>query len=224
MSRRLAAAAILLSSACASSTAPPPRALPAADLSRTVRALAAWQEALSRADSLPASRILYDAKFGKGPVRLPGHLAVIAARACLTAKATGPLGGELGSYEDGTFKDKAGDVFFLDPELLRGVLAGVWRGAVPSVEAADDEEALLRFGASGGAAAQARLDLRGSRLRSLRVHGEKGDVTAEFSGAFDPWPEILLLTDEQSGRSLKLRRVALEGIGEGDLESRIACP
>jgi hypothetical protein len=212
VTRRLAAAAILLSSACASSTAPPPRALPAADGPRTARALAAWQEALSRADSLPASRILYDAKFGKGAVTLPGHLAVTAGRSSLTAKASGPLGTELGTYEDGTFKDKSGDVHFLDSELLRGVLAGVWRGPMPSVEGADDEEALLRFRAAGGADAEAVLELSGARLKTLRVHGARGDVTAEFSGAFDPWPETVLLKDWKSGRSLKLRRVVVEAL------------
>jgi hypothetical protein len=140
---------------------------------------------------------------------------VTAGRSSLTAKASGPLGTELGSYEDGAFKDKSGDVHFLDPELLRGVLAGVWRGPTPSVEGADDEEALLRFRPSGGASAEAVLELSGARLKSLRVHGEKGDVTAEFSGAFDPWPETVLLTDRKSGRSLKLRRVVVETIPDG---------
>jgi len=174
------------------------------------RALAAWDEALRRADSLPPSRILYDAKFGNGAVKAPGHLAVVARRDSVTARATGPFGGELGRYEDGAFHGKDGEGDFLDPELVRGVLAGVWRGAAPVVAGADGDDGLLRWNAAGGVVAEGVLDVAGARLKSLRVQGPRGELFGEFSGAFDPWPEVVQLTDLKSGWSLKLRRVVVE--------------
>ena len=167
---------------------------------------------MRRADSLPPSRLLYDAKFGKGAVKAPGNLAVVARRDSLTARATGPLGGELGTYKDGAFHGKEGEGEFLDPELLRGVLAGVWRGAAPVLVGAEGDDGLLRWNAAGGVVAEGVLDVSGARLRSLRVRGPRGNLFAEFSGAFDPWPEVVLLSDVKSGRSLKLRRVAVEAL------------
>jgi len=190
------------------------RAFPPADETFRARALAAWREALQRADSLPPSRLLYDAKFGKGAVKAPGNLAVVARSDSLTAKATGPLGGELGAYEDGRFHGKGGESYFLDPQLLRGVLAGVWRGGQPTVAGADGGEGLLRWQAAGGAVAEGVFDIAAARLKSLRVKGPSGEVTVEFSGAFDPWPEGVLLADIRSGRTLRLRRVAIEAIKE----------
>lgn len=207
----LAAAVILFAFACSSPQTPPPRALAPADDAGKARVLAAWDEAVRRADSLAPSRILYDAKFGKGAVRLPGNLAVVAGRGSLSAKASGPLGGEVGNYQDGTFTGKSGELAFLDPELLRGLLAGVWRTGTPSVEGVDSEQGLLRW-ETAGVIAEGVLDLSDARLRSLRVRGDRGEVSAEFSGAFDPWPEIVLLTDQKSGRSLKLRRIVVEAI------------
>ena len=158
------------------------------------------------------SRILYDAKFSKGNVTWPGNLAVYAGRGSLTAKASGPLGGQVGSYENGRFTGSSGEVAFLDPERLRGVLAGVWRGSSPEVAGADDTQSLLRFRADGAVVAEAVLDVPAARLRLLRVHASGGDVSAEFSGSFDPWPEAVSLIDQKSGRTLKLRRVAVETI------------
>jgi hypothetical protein len=169
---------------------------------------------MRRADSLPPSRLLYDAKFGEGPVKAPGNLAVVARRDSLTARATGPLGGELGTYEDGAFRGKKGEEDFLDPELLRGVLAGVWRGAMPVVAGADGDDGLLRWKAAGGVVVEGILDVPGARLKSLRVEGPRGKLFVEFSGTFDPWPEVVLLSDLKSGRSLKLRCVAVEALPE----------
>jgi hypothetical protein len=174
--------------------------------------MAAWAAALRRADSMGPSRILYDAKFGKGAVRLPGNLTVYAGRGSLTAKASGPFGGEVGSYEEGTYTGKEGEAAFLDPTVLRGVLAGVWRGGPPAVSGADSEEGLLYWEGAGGVAAEGRLDLSEARLKSLQVRGYGGEISAEFSGAFDPWPEVISLVDQKTGRTLKLRRVAVETI------------
>ena len=108
---------------------------------------------------------------------------------------------------------KSGEVAFLDPELLRGLLAGVWRTGTPLVEGADSELGLLRW-ETASVIAEGVLGLPNARLKSLRVRGDRGEVSAEFSGAFDPWPEIVLLTDQKSGRSLKLRRIVVEAITE----------
>ena len=134
----------------------------------------------------------------------------MAGREGLTARATGPFGGEVGSYEGGTFKGKQGETYLLDPELLRGVLAGVWRGGPPSVAGADGTDGLLRWEAAGGVVAEGVLDLAHARLRSLSVRGPKGELSIEFAGEFDPWPEVVALADLRSGSSLKLRRVAVE--------------
>jgi hypothetical protein len=160
------------------------------------------------------SRILYDAKFGRGAVKLPGSLAVYAGLESLTVKASGPFGVEVGSYEDGTYTGKAGEASFLDPTVLRAVLAGVWRGGPPEVAGADSEEGLLRWEAAGRVAAEGRLDLSEARLKSLEVRSDRGEMSAEFSGACDPWPEVISLVDRKTGRTLKLRRIAVEVIRE----------
>jgi hypothetical protein len=210
----LAPLTLALASACASAPPGTSRTLPPADDTLKARVLDAWGAALRRADSLGPSRILYDAKFGKGPVRLPGNLTVYAGRLSLTARASGPFGSEFGSYEDGTYTGKAGGALFLDPTVLRGVLAGVWRGGAPEVAGADSEEGLLRWESGGSVAAEGRLDISEARLKSLRVGGKGGEIRAEFSGPFDPWPEVISLVDRKSGRALKLRRVIVEPIQE----------
>lgn len=199
-------------SACTSTPRTVPRALAPANDALKARVLAAWDEALRRADSLGPARLLYDAKFGRGAVKLPGTLTVYAGLESLTLKAAGPFGVEVGSYDEGTYRAKGAEAAFLDPAVLRGVLAGVWRGGTPEVSGADSEEGLLRWSEAGGVAAEARLDLSAAHLRSLEVRGRSGEISAEFSGSFDPWPEEILLLDQKSGRSLKLKRVAVEAI------------
>lgn len=154
-------------------------------------------------------------------MKLPGNVAVVVNGDTLTAKATGPLGGELGRYENGAYRSMQSEVLFLDPVLLRGVLAGVWRGGMPAVAGADAGDGLLRWRTADGVAAEGVLDVAGARLRSLSVRGPGGELSVEFSGAFDPWPSVVVLTDRPSGRSLKLRRVASESIAREppDLES-----
>jgi hypothetical protein len=207
---------VLLLASCRSTQ--PQRTFVPADEAFAERARAAWSEALERAASLPASRILYDARFGSGAVKTPGNLAVVVGPGTLTAKATGPLGGEVGSYENGAFHGKQGEGLRLDPMVLRGVLAGVFAEGTPVVAGADAGDGLLRWRAAGGVSAEAILDVVGARLRSLHVTGPKGEIEVTFSGDFAPWPEVVQLTDLRSGRTLKLRRVASEPVSpEPDL-------
>ena len=203
---------LCVAAGCASRPAPAVRRFPPADEARTARALAAWDEALRRASGLAPSRLLYDAKFGKGTLVAPGTLAVVARRDTLTAKATGPFGGEIGDYENGAYRGKHGETDFMDPQLLRAILAGVWRGGPPAVAGADGEDGLLRWKGEGGVVAEAVLDLSGARLKSLRVRGPRGELSIEFSGPFDPWPEVVRVADRTSGRTLKLRRIAVEAL------------
>jgi hypothetical protein len=190
------------------------RELPRADDFLKARVLAAWDAALRRADSMGSARILYDAKFGRGAVKLPGNLTVYTGPESLSVKASGPFGVEVGSYGEGTYTGKGGEAAFLDPAVLRGVLAGVWRGGPPDVSGADSDEGLLRWDAVGGVAAEGLLDLSKARLKSLQVRGDSGEISAEFSGSFDPWPEVISLVDRKSGRTLKLRRIVVEPIKE----------
>jgi hypothetical protein len=209
-SLRLVPAFLFLSLTVRCASAPAARTFPPADDAAAARARIAWDEALRRANELPPSRLLYDAKFGKGAVVAPGTLAVVARRDMLTAKATGPFGGEVGDYENGAYKGKHGESDFLDPELLRAILAGVWRGGPPAVVGAEGQDGLLRWQAQGGVVAEAVLDLSAARLKNLRVRGPRGELWIEFSGAFDPWPEVVRVADRASGKSLKLRRIAVE--------------
>jgi len=118
----------------------------------------------------------------------------------------------MGRYQDGTLTGKSGERYLLDPELLRGVLSGMWRGGPPAVAGADGEEGLLRWETAEGVA-EGVLDLKAARLTSLSVKGRAGELRAEFSGACDPWPERVSLWDLKAGRSLKLRRLAAEPLG-----------
>ena len=72
--------------------------------------------------------------------------------------------------------------------------------------------------------AEGRIDLAKERLSTLEVRGGRGELRADFSGAFDPWPEAILLVDEKSGRSLKLRRVIVEPISIKDEPPAMANP
>ena len=143
----------------------------------------------------------------------PGTLAVLVRPTSLTAHATGPLGGEMGRYENGRLTGKSGETYLLDPELLRGVLAGIWRGGLPAVIGADGEEGLLRWD-SKESVAQGVLDLTAARLTSLSVKGRAGELRAEFAGPCDPWPERVSLWDLKAGRSLRLKRLAAEPLAD----------
>jgi hypothetical protein len=162
-----------------------------------------------RADSLPPSRLLYDAKFKKGGVTAPGTLSVFVRSGSLTAKATGPLGGEMAHYENGTLTEKGGEAHWLDPGVLRAVLSGVWRDGPPAVVGAEGQQALLRWESAQGVA-EGVLDVAGARLTRFSIRGRAGTLEAEFGGLCDPWPASVSLRDVKSGRSLKLRRVVTE--------------
>jgi hypothetical protein len=211
-----AACAGILLQGCASA----PRAVGArdfgpADEDARRRALDAWKEALRRADSLPPSRLLYDLKYSKGAIRASGTLAVRApANGDVTATATGPFGTSMGEYRDGAFHIKNEQPFRLDPKLLRGILAGVWKGGAPEVVGASQGESLLRWETPQGFLIEGVLDVAGSRLTSLRARSREGELSVAFPGPFEPWPTVIEIVSEKTGQALRLKRDLIEPIGK----------
>jgi len=205
--------AVVLWNGCASV----PRAVgprdfgPASEAARR-RSLEAWKEALRRADSLPPSRLLYDLKYSKGPFQASGTLAVTAGPEELAATATGPFGASLGEYRDGAFRLKNQEPFRLDPRLLRGILAGVWRGGAPQVVGADRGDTLLLWEAAGGYTIEGVLDVSAAQLKSLRARGPNGELSVAFPGTFAPWPDVVEIVSEKTGQTLRLKRDFVEPI------------
>jgi hypothetical protein len=199
---------------CAS--APPARRFPPASPDDAQRGLAAWSSAVERASSLPASRLLYDAKMGSGsaPV-LPGTLAVTYdGRNVVIASLTGPFGSRVAEYRDGTLVGQDRRAFVVDPDALRAVLAGVWTEGTPSVKGFDAGDCLLEFPGSE-ADVRAILDVAGGRLRSMDLRGREGRLVVDYSGPADPWPARLTVRDDASKKSLALKLVTIEGADAG---------
>jgi hypothetical protein len=210
-------AAALLAVGLLSGCASVPRAVsprdfgPADDASRA-RSLRAWDEALHRADSLPPSRLLYDLKYSKGAMRASGTLAVVAKPDGLTATMSGPFGTPLGEYKDGAFRLRDEEPFRLDSQLLRGILAGVWKGGTPQVVGANGGESLLRWEAPGGVVIDGELDVSQARLRWLRARGPNGELSVAFPGVFGPWPDVVEIVSRTTGQALRLKKEFAEPI------------
>ena len=206
--RRNVALALFLAAfgaACASRT---PAFRPAgADDSR--QALAAWQNALVRADSQGPVRLLYDVKMSDGLLKVPGTLAVEALPGKVEATMTGPFGSPIARYASGVLEAKGAKPLPLEAEELLSLLAGVWR-ATPQVAGARTGQTLLRF--AGREPVEGVLDLAGSRLASLRIERAGADLFAIFSGKLDPWPEKISIEDRRSKRRLELTLVAREPV------------
>jgi hypothetical protein len=189
------------------------------------QALAAWTSAQQRADSLPPSRLLYDARLGtSGLPSVPGTLAVTYGGGRVrTASLTGPFGSRVAEYREGEGNHEGVGVitgedrkaFVVDPDALRSVLAGVWRGspevAAPTVAGRDGADCLLTWSGDANAyRAEAVLDIASQRLRSLALSGMGGRLSISYAGEFRPWPERIALKEESSGRSLSLSLIATE--------------
>jgi hypothetical protein len=184
-----------------------------ADEAARVRALEAWKKAIERADSQPPSRLLYDVQYSKGAMRTSGTLAVAApASGDVTATASGPFGTSMGDYRDGAFHIKNEEPFRLDPRLLRGILAGVWKGGEPEVVGADRSESLLRWETPQGFLIEGVLDVAGARLTSLRAQGPHGELSVAFPGPFQPWPTVIEIVSEKTGQALRLKTNLVEPI------------
>lgn len=173
------------------------------------QALAAWESAISRADSQGPVRLLYDVRMSDGLVKFPGTLAVEAVPERVEATMTGPFGSPIARYASGVLEAKGARPLPLSAEELLSVLSGVWRTA-PRVAGARSGETLLRFTGSG--TVEGVLDLTRSRLASLRIERPEGELFAIFSGKLDPWPERISIEERRSGRRLELTLVAREAV------------
>jgi hypothetical protein len=180
-------------------------------------ALSAWTSARQRADSLPPSRLLYDARMGtSGLPSVPGTLAVTyGGDRVRAASLTGPFGSRVAEYGSGVITGEDRKAFVVDPEALRSVLAGVWRGDPETVAGRDGADCLLTWsGAANAYRAEAVLDLQAQRLRSLALSGGGGRLSVTYAGEFRPWPERIALKEDASGRSLSLSLIATEPLSE----------
>jgi hypothetical protein len=199
---------LVLSAGCATRRAAAHYA-PATD-AQAREALDAWSGIRRRADALPPTRLLYDARMaGKGAPSVPGTLAVTYDGSEVTrASLTGPFGKPVAEYANGTLT--SGDrPFPVDPRVLRSVLAGSWPGDPSSVGGCDGVACLLVF--DGAIRAEAVVDREEGRLLSLRVAGEAGTLAVTYEGAAPaPWPERIAVHDEARSRTLALKLVAAE--------------
>lgn len=184
-----------------------------ADETASREALDAWDRIRARVSELPSSRLLYDAKIGKGAVAaVPGTLAVTYTDGQVRrASLTGPFGSRIAEFAEGSLTGEDRQAFMVDPEALRSVLAGTWPGAPSSVEGCDGEACLLVW--DGTPRVSAVVDRVARETRSLSLEGQGGRLVARYSGAAAPWPERIGITEERSERTLALKLVAVERQG-----------
>ena len=119
----------------------------------------AWSLARQRADALPAARLLYDARLGRGRLAaVPGTLAVTYDGSRIRrASLTGPFGSPIAEYRDGTLIGEDRQAFLVEPDALRSILAGVWTGGEPRVEGRDRGDLLLSW--SGAVRVEGKFEL-----------------------------------------------------------------
>lgn len=209
---RLLAVALVVPLLCARCAPKAPRSYAPAAPEETRRALAAWDQAVARADSLGPARLLYEARMIQGLFSLPGTLSVQQAPGVVEATLAGPFGNPVARYADGALAGEGIRPLRAEPEDLRSLLAGIWRKGGPEVAGFRDGNALLRWGSAE--AVEAVLDVATARLRSLTVVRQDGSIAAVYSGRFDPWPERVELEDGRSGNKLRLVLIGQERIPE----------
>jgi hypothetical protein len=213
---RLLAPVLALSVLTACATARAARTYPPATAEQQRDALAAWTAVRERAASLSASRLLYDATMASGSApSIPGTLAVTYdGRAVVVASLTGPFGSHIAEYKSGEISGKDRGAFLVDPEALRGILAGAWSGGDPTVEGCDAEQCLMAWtGAS--ARVEAVVDVATRGVKSMRRSAPSGSLQVDYAGKTAPWPERISVKEEKGDRSLDLRLVAVEPMERG---------
>jgi hypothetical protein len=204
----IAVAVLLLAVGAGCATRGLPRFAPATAV-ESARALETWADALRRAGSLQAARLLYDASARSGLVRVSGTLAVAQAADRVDAVLTGPFGAPLARYENGALRGERLRPIAVRPEELRALLAGVWTSGAPSVAGARAGKVLLRW-ESDGQRAEGVLDVAAGRLTLLRITRSEGELTARYSGPAAPWPEKIELEEGRTGNRLELSLIARE--------------
>ncbi len=173
-------------------------------------ALDAWDAIRERVAALSSSRLLYDAKMGRGSVpAVPGSLAVIYTDGEVKrASLTGPFGSRIAEYAGGTVTGEDRKAFVVDPETLRSVLAGTWPGSPSTVAGCDVDSCLLVW--NGPPRVSAVVDRVARQTRELALEGDAGKLVAAYSGTASPWPERIGIREERSDRTLSLKLIAVE--------------
>ncbi len=173
------------------------------------RAVAAWREAVARADARGPARLLYDARVSQGPFRMSGTLAVSEKPGSVEAVLSGPFGDPIARYSEGALRGNGIRPIAIEPDELRSLLAGVWRGSsAPRVEGIHGREALLRW--SGGEEVEGVLEVEAARFKSIQVTRSEGAITAEYPGDVASWPRRIDLRDRRSGNAMGLALIAAE--------------
>ena len=210
-SLRLALLLFLVCALAACATSRSQRRFNPATPEQQSQALSAWTAARDRAASLPASRLLYDAKMSSGGApSVPGTLAVsYDGKAVTLASLTGPFGSRVAEYRDGSVTVEDRKALVVDPDVLRSVLAGAPNGSPVSVEGCDSGECLVSWKAQAGRGT-AVVGVADSAVKSMDLSGSAGHLMVDYSGEASPWPPRITVQDEKSGRSLTLKLVAIE--------------
>ena len=140
---------------------------------------------------------------------MSGTLAVQELPAGIEATLSGPFGDAVARYEDGALRGNGIRPIRIDPDELRWLLAGVWKGReAPVVVGMNGEVALLRW--TGEESVDGILDVVRGRFKSVRVTRAEGAIAASYSGEGSAWPEQIELEDLGSGNTLRLKLVAAE--------------
>ena len=177
------------------------------------RAIAAWRDSLSRADSRGPARLLYEARVSQGPFRMSGTLAVRESLRTVDATLAGPFGDAVARYTDGALRGNGIRPIAIEAEELRWLLAGAWKGSDdPEVAGVDGSDALLRW--SGSQQVEGVIDVPRARFKSLRIKRSEGAISATYSGEPSAWPQKIDLQDLKSGNTLRLALIAAEPVNE----------
>ena len=140
---------------------------------------------------------------------MSGTLAVSEKPGSVQAVLSGPFGDPIARYSEGALQGNGIRPIAIEPDELRSLLAGIWRGAGnPNVQGINGREALLRW--SGGEEVEGVLDVEAVRFKSIQVTRSEGAITAEYPDDVASWPQRIELRDRRSGNALRLVLIASE--------------
>lgn len=204
---RACAVLVLALGGASCASRPARRHFPPAGEEQAARALDALRRAVERADQLPPSRLLYDAKIRQGIASASGTLALSTAPP-VRGTLAGAFGSPLATYADGVLAGEKLAPVEIEPGPLLALLAGVWREPGAQVRGVQGDEAILGWDTESKAEGVIRLS--DARFVTLHVERRGRAFEAEYGGAAEPWPERVTLTDVASGSTLKLALQAKE--------------
>jgi hypothetical protein len=170
--------------------------------------LAAWRQAIERAESMPPGRLLYDARLTQGLVGVPGILAVSQSPDAIEASLTGPFGTPIATYATGALRGEGIRTLAIAPQEFRSLLAGAWHRGEPEVLGVDGADALLAW--TGEERVEGILDVSQARFRSLAISRAEGKILSRYSGDFDPWPRRIEVEDARTRAKLRLTLIGRE--------------